>query len=166
MKDTEDYESHAIVPVFSESSQKIILSKVSKSGSENSLFFFFLILCIFKYLFLFTFITNIGYIPHVVQYILEPILHPLFCISHSPKYQLLSRVQLFATHGLYPARLLCPWNSPGENTGVGSQPFSSPGDLPDPVIESGSNALQGGSLPSELLEKPCSPKCVRENLES
>ena len=23
-------------------------------------------------------------------------------------------------HGLYPARLLCPWNSPGKNTGVGS----------------------------------------------
>ena len=23
-------------------------------------------------------------------------------------------------HGLYPARLLCPWDSPGKNTGVGS----------------------------------------------
>ena len=23
-------------------------------------------------------------------------------------------------HGLYPARLLCPWNFPGKNTGVGS----------------------------------------------
>ena len=23
-------------------------------------------------------------------------------------------------HGLWPARLLCPWNSPGKNTGVGS----------------------------------------------
>ena len=22
-------------------------------------------------------------------------------------------------HGLYPSRLLCPWNSPGKNTGVG-----------------------------------------------
>ena len=22
-------------------------------------------------------------------------------------------------HGLYPARLLCPWDSPGKNTGVG-----------------------------------------------
>ena len=22
-------------------------------------------------------------------------------------------------HGLYPARLLCPWNSPGRNTGAG-----------------------------------------------
>ena len=26
-------------------------------------------------------------------------------------------------HGLYPARLLCPWNSPGKNTGVGRQSF-------------------------------------------
>ena len=33
--------------------------------------------------------------------------------------QLLSHVRLFATHGLYLARLLCPWNFPGKNTGVG-----------------------------------------------
>ena len=25
----------------------------------------------------------------------------------------------WCTHGLYPCRLLCPWNSPGKNTGVG-----------------------------------------------
>ena len=30
-------------------------------------------------------------------------------------------------HGLYPARLFCPWNSLGKNTGVGPPP----GDLPD-----------------------------------
>ena len=30
-----------------------------------------------------------------------------------------SHVPLFATHGLKPARLLCPWDSPGKNTGVG-----------------------------------------------
>ena len=29
-----------------------------------------------------------------------------------------SRVRLFATHGLQAARLLCPWDSPGKNTGV------------------------------------------------
>ena len=29
------------------------------------------------------------------------------------------RVLLFAIHGLQPSRLLCPWNSPGRNTGVG-----------------------------------------------
>ena len=26
---------------------------------------------------------------------------------------------LFRSHGLEPARLLCPWNSPGKNTGAG-----------------------------------------------
>ena len=32
----------------------------------------------------------------------------------------LNRVCLFVTHGLWPTRLLCPWNSPGKNTGEGS----------------------------------------------
>ena len=35
----------------------------------------------------------------------------------------LSRVWLWA-RGQQPARLLCPWDSPGENTGVGCIPFS------------------------------------------
>ena len=26
-------------------------------------------------------------------------------------------------HGLWPAKLLCPWNFPGKNTGVGSHPL-------------------------------------------
>ena len=59
---------------------------------------------------------------------------------------------------LWPARLLCPWNSPGQNTGVGScsflQGFSSPGDFPNPGIESRSSALLGGSLLSEPPGKP------------
>ena len=55
---------------------------------------------------------------------------------------------------LYPARLLCPWNSPGKNTALGSHSllqgifptqgltrspvlFTSPGDLPDPGIGRG-----------------------------
>ena len=37
-------------------------------------------------------------------------------------------------HGLLTAGLLCPWNSPGRNTGV-SLPFHAPGDLPYPGIE-------------------------------
>ena len=32
-------------------------------------------------------------------------------------------VQLFATPWTIPARILCPWNSPGKNTGVGSHSF-------------------------------------------
>ena len=51
-------------------------------------------------------------------------------------------------HGLYG-----PWNSPGQNTGVGKL-FLSPGDLPNPGIKSGSPALQADSLPSEPPGKP------------
>ena len=43
-------------------------------------------------------------------------------------------------------QLLCPWDYPGKNTGVGL-PFPSPGDLPDPGIEPTSlrsPALAGG----------------------
>ena len=46
--------------------------------------------------------------------------------------------------GLYSS----PSNSPGQNTGVGSQ-FPSPGDLPNPGIEPRSPAPQTESLPAE-----------------
>ena len=36
-------------------------------------------------------------------------------------------------NGLYPARVLCPWNLPGKNTGVGYRPSSR--DLPNPGIK-------------------------------
>ena len=49
-----------------------------------------------------------------------------------------------------PARLFCPWDFPGKDTGVGCH-FPSPGDLPDPGIELGSPALQADALLSELL---------------
>ena len=52
------------------------------------------------------------------------------------------------TRGLY-----SPWNSPGQNPGVGSL-IPSPGDLPDPGIETGSPVLQADSLSTELLGKP------------
>ena len=44
------------------------------------------------------------------------------------------------THGLWPTKLLCPWDSPDKNTGVGCQ-FIFPGDLPDPGIEPRSPAF-------------------------
>ena len=47
------------------------------------------------------------------------------------------------SHGLY-----SPWNSPGQNTGVGSLSFL-PGDLPNPGIEPRSPALEADSLPTE-----------------
>ena len=49
---------------------------------------------------------------------------------------------------LQPHALDSLWNSPGQNT------FPSPGDLPNPGVESGSPALKADSLPSELPGKP------------
>ena len=43
-------------------------------------------------------------------------------------------------HGLQPARLLCPWNCPGKNTGVGC------------------HALLQGIFPTQV-SKPCLPHC-------
>ena len=51
-------------------------------------------------------------------------------------------------HVLQPARLLCPWDSPGKNTGVGCH-FPSPGDLPDPGIEPMSPVLTDGLFTTE-----------------
>ena len=52
------------------------------------------------------------------------------------------------SHGLY-----SPWNSLGQNTGVGSLSIPYPGDLSNPGIELGSPALQADSLPTELWGK-------------
>ena len=80
--------------------------------------------------------------------------------------KLLGHVRLLRPHGLCPARLLCPGDSPGKNTGVGCHfllqgifPFPSPGDLPNPGIEARSPTLQADSLSTELQEKR-SVECV------
>ena len=57
------------------------------------------------------------------------------------------------SNSLQPHGLYSPWNSPGQNTGVG-KPFPSPGDLPNPGIEPRSPALQADSLPVEPQGKP------------
>ena len=51
------------------------------------------------------------------------------------------------------ARLLCPWNSPGQNIGVGSHIFLQ-GSLPNPGIEPRSITFQADSSPSEPAGKP------------
>ena len=51
-------------------------------------------------------------------------------------------------HGLSPTRLLCPWDSPGKNTGVGCH-FLLQGIFLTPGIECISPALQADSSPSE-----------------
>ena len=55
-----------------------------------------------------------------------------------------------------PARLLCPWNSSGKNTGVGCHALPS-GDFPDPGMELTSlmsSALAGGFFTTEPPGKP------------
>ena len=54
---------------------------------------------------------------------------------------------------LWDHRLYSPWNSPGQNTGVGTL-FPSPGDLPNPGIKPRSPALRSDSLPAEPQGKP------------
>ena len=49
---------------------------------------------------------------------------------------------------LWSCRLCSPWNSPGQNTGVGSR------SLPNPGIKPRSPTLQAHSLPSEPRGKP------------
>ena len=56
-------------------------------------------------------------------------------------------------HGLQPARLLCPWDSPDRYTGVGCHALLQ-GNLPDPGIEPRSPALQADSLLSGPPGKP------------
>ena len=69
------------------------------------------------------------------------------CVSHSV---MSDSLQL---HGLQPARFLCPWDSPGKNTGVGTH-FILQGIFPEPGIKPGCSALQADSLPSEPPGKP------------
>ena len=66
------------------------------------------------------------------------------CVFYLP-----SRVQFFVTPWTVTSGLLCPWNSPGKNTGVGC-PFPSPEELPNPGIEPWSPASQADSLQFEL----------------
>ena len=78
----------------------------------------------------------------------------------------LSHVWFSWPHGLRPTSLLCPWNFPGKNTGVGCHFF-----LQKILPDQGSNLhllcpshWQGGSLVSQLVKNcPCeqcwSPQC-------
>ena len=60
------------------------------------------------------------------------------------------------SYGLKPTRLLCPWDSPGKNTGMFFIPPS--GDLPDPGMESESRV----SLPLAPPAMPLAPWQERE----
>ena len=58
------------------------------------------------------------------------------------------------SNSLQPHGLYSPWNSPGQNTGVGSLSLTFPGDLPNRGMEPRSPALQADSLPDEPQGKP------------
>ena len=60
-------------------------------------------------------------------------------------------------HGQEPARLLCSWNSPGQNTGVGSH-FLLQGIF---QIKPGSPELKADSLPSEPRGEPKIKRTLR-----
>ena len=58
-----------------------------------------------------------------------------------------------------------PWNSPGQNTGVGKL-FPSSGALPNPGTEPRSPALQVDSLPAGPQGKPtCLKMCIYLKVE-
>ena len=62
-----------------------------------------------------------------------------------------SHEQLFVPHGLQPTRLLCLWNFPGKNSGVGCHPLP-PGHPPGPGTKPASlasPALAGGFFTTE-----------------
>ena len=90
-------------------------------------------------------IPNTSDFVNIPQYLLKPLntsemdLEGQFVNSHSEgKVKITQSCLTLQAHGLQPARLICPWNPPGNNTGVGSQPVPSPGDLPDLGIETAS----------------------------
>ena len=59
-------------------------------------------------------------------------------------------------------RLLCPWDSPGKNTGAGCHALFQ-GNLSNPGIEPRAPALQGDSLP---FEPPGMPKVPYKNAKN
>ena len=61
-----------------------------------------------------------------------------FSADQSVSHSVLS--DSFQLHGLEPAKLLCPWDSPGKNTGVGGHALLQ-GIFPTPGTEPGSTAL-------------------------
>ena len=78
---------------------------------------------------------------------IKPI-HSQLALWHGRQWKSVSHVQLFETPCYY-----SPWNSPGQNTGVGSLSIS-PGDLPNPGIEPRSPSFRADSLQAEPQGKP------------
>ena len=69
-----------------------------------------------------------------------------------------SESSLVMSDSLRPHELYSSWNSPGQNTGVGSLSLLQ-GNLPYPGAERGSPALQVASIPTELSLTVLGPCC-------
>ena len=70
-----------------------------------------------------------------------------------PECQSESESRLVVSDFLRPQGLYSPWNTPGQNTGVGSLSFLQ-GIFPNPGIEPRSSALQADAFPAEPQRKP------------
>ena len=64
-----------------------------------------------------------------------------------------SEICSVVSNSLRPNGLYSPWNSPGQNTGVGNLSLLQ-GDLPNPGIKTRSPSLQADTLPAEPPGKP------------
>ena len=93
--------------------------------------------------------------PSRVMRIFVAAVSPSPTVSPPWKCSLLSHVRLFASHGLWSIKLLCPWDFPGKATGVGSHFL-----LQGIPLSQGSNPSlwhwQVDCLPSEPPVKPSS----------
>ena len=71
-------------------------------------------------------------------------------------------IQLFATHGLQPVSIFCPWDSPGKNIGMSCY-FLLQGNLPNSGTEPtspASPALTGKFFITDPVGKPLKPVAI------
>ena len=112
--------------------------------------------------------SNLPKDPNLVLAIPKPLFVPISRSEHACSVTSVLSDSL-RPYRLYPTRLLCPWDAPGKNTGLGchallqgifpTQGSSRPRDLPDPGIKPvfpTSSALQADSLSTEPPGKPLS----------
>ena len=90
-------------------------------------------------------IKRVGFLPT------KSIFTPLGCYHLCWECMKWSQICSVVSNSLQPHGIYSPWDSPGQNTGVG---FPFPADLPDPGIEPGAPALQVDSLSTEPSGKP------------
>ena len=80
---------------------------------------------------------------------------PIFYLPYSGSPSFLGKTESHSvvSDSLQPHGICSPWNSPGQNTVMGSH-FPSPGDLPNPGIKPRSLTLQADSFTAEPSGKP------------